>query len=103
MCANPKTLEDIVSTIHVDTLSSLGFNRNLHKELHTAHARHQGMGMFDLNNSCMEFKIHLMQEYWNMRNSLGTIMKVAYATFLVDVELGGDVFNRNYKKNSTSL
>ena len=26
---------------------------------------YKGIGMFDLNNSCMEFKIHLMREYWN--------------------------------------
>ena len=53
--------------------------------------------MFDLNDSCMEFKIHLMREYWNRNDSLGAMMKVAYETFLVDVGLGGDVFTRDYE------
>ena len=53
--------------------------------------------MFDLNESCMEFKIHLMREYWNRNDSLGAMMKVAYETFLVDVGLGGDVFTRDYE------
>ena len=46
------------------------------------------MGMFDLNNSCMEFKVHLMREYWNKDDCLGKMIRLAYETFLVDVGLG---------------
>ena len=46
MCIPPKT-----------HLSPLGFNQKIYTELQTAHTRYQGMGMFDLNNSCMEFKV----------------------------------------------
>ena len=98
VCANPATLESIMSTIQCDALSAMGVNKNIHKELRTAHARYQGMGMFDLNDSCMEFKIHLMREYWNRHDSLGTMMKVAYETFQVDVGLGGNVFSRDYER-----
>ena len=56
------------------------------------------MGMFNLTDSCMEFKIHLMREYWNRHDSLGTMMKVAYETFQVDVGLGGNVFSRDYER-----
>ena len=96
VCAPPATLESLMSAIQHDALSALGFNKNIHKQLRTAHARYQGMGMFDLNDSCMEFKIHLMREYWNRHDSLGTMMKVAYETFLVIVGLGGNVFSRDY-------
>ena len=56
------------------------------------------MGMFDLNNSCMEFKIYLMHEHWNKDNCLGNMMRLAYETFLIDTGLGGNVFGRDYKK-----
>ena len=56
------------------------------------------MGMFDLNNSCMEFKVHLVRNYWNKDNCLGNMMRLAYETFLVDTGLGGDVFCRNYQR-----
>ena len=98
MCIPPKTLDDLMSTIQHSALSPLGFNQKIYKELRTAHARYQGMGMFDLNNSCMEFKVHLMREYWNKDNCLGNMMRLAYKTFLVDTGLGGDVFCRNYKR-----
>ena len=58
---------------------------------------YQGMGIFDLNNSCMQFRINLMQKYWNKDNCLGKMIKLAYETFLVDVGLGGDVFSKDYK------
>ena len=54
--------------------------------------------MFDLNNSCVEFKLHLMREYWNKDNCLGKMMKLSYKMFVVDVEIGGDVFSKDYKK-----
>ena len=56
------------------------------------------MGMFDLNNSCMEFKVHLMREYWNKDDCLGKMMRLAYEKFLVDMGLGGNVFSKDYKK-----
>ena len=56
------------------------------------------MGMFNLNNICMKFTVHLMQEYWNKDNCLSNMMKLAYETFLVDTGLGGNVFCRDYKK-----
>ena len=63
MCAHPETLGKLMATIYSNSLNTLGFNKNVHKELRTAHARYQGMGMFDLNHSCMEYKVHLMREY----------------------------------------
>ena len=56
------------------------------------------MGMFNLSNSCMEFKIHLMHEYWNKNNCLGNMMRLAYDMFLVNTGLGGNMFSRDYKK-----
>ena len=94
----PKTLDNLMSTIQHSALSPLGFNQKIYKELRTAHTRYQGMGMFDLNNTCMEFKVHLMREYRNKDNCLGNMMKLAYETFLVDTGLGGNVFCRDYKK-----
>ena len=67
VCAPPKDLEDLLGRIQHNALSPLGFNQKIYIELQTAHARYQGMGMFDLNNSCMEFKVHLMREYWNKK------------------------------------
>merc|ERR1712051_452618 len=96
LCAKPKTLDKLMSRIQHEALSPLGFDQKIYKELRTIHAMYQGIGMFDLNNSCMEFKIHLMREYWNKENCLGEMMRMAYETFLVDV--GGNVFCRNYKK-----
>ena len=60
MCTPPKTLEGLMSKIQHTDLSPLGFNQKIYTELETAHARYQGMGMFDLDNSCMEFKVNLM-------------------------------------------
>ena len=54
--------------------------------------------MFDLNNSCVEFKVHLMREYRNKDNCLGHMMKLVYETFLVNTGLGGNVCSHNYKK-----
>lgn len=54
--------------------------------------------MFNLKNSCMEFKVHLMREYWNKDNCLGKMIKLAYETFLIDVGLGGGVFSKDYSK-----
>ena len=98
MCIPSKNLDDLMSSIKHSVLSPLGFNQKIYKELRTAHARYQGMVMFDLNNSCMEFKVHLMQNYWNKDNCLGNMMRLAYETFLVDTGLGGDVFCRNYQR-----
>ena len=93
-----RTLEDLMSKIQHTNLSPLGFNQKIYTELCTAHTKYQGIGMFDLNNSCMEFKVHLMQEYWNKDTCLGKMMKLAYETFLVDTGLGGDVFCQDYKR-----
>ena len=57
MRAPPKTLEDLLGKIQHDALSPLGFNQKIYTELRTAHAKYQDTGMFDLNNSCMEFKV----------------------------------------------
>ena len=54
--------------------------------------------MFDLNNSCMEFKIHLMCEYWNTENCLGNMVRLAYKICLIDTGLGRNIFGRDYKK-----
>ena len=98
MCVPPKTLEDLLSMIQHKGLSPLGLNQKIYTELRTAHAKYQGMSMFDLNNSCMEFKVHLMREYWNKDNCLGNMIKLAYESFLIDTGLGGDVFSRDYNK-----
>ena len=98
VCVPPKTLEDLMSKIQHTALGLLVFNQKIYTELRTAHVRYQGMGIFDLNNSCMEFQVHLMREYWNKDNCFGNMMKLAYKTCLVDTELGGNVFSRDYKK-----
>ena len=56
------------------------------------------MGMFDLNNSCIEFRVHLMRKYWNKDNCLGNMIRLCYESFLVDVGLGGNVFCKDCKK-----
>ena len=43
----------------------------------------------------MAFKVHLMGEYWNKDNCLGSTMELDYKTFLVDTGLGGDIFCRD--------
>ena len=48
--------------------------------------------MFDLNNSCMKFKVHLIHEYWNKDNCLGNMMNFVYKTFLVNTGLAREVF-----------
>jgi hypothetical protein len=98
VCAPPKDLDELCGKIHHEALSPLGFNQKIYTELRTAHARYQGMGMFDLNNSCLEFKVHLMREYWNKDDCLGNMIRLCYESFLVDVGLGGNVFCKDYKK-----
>ena len=98
VCTPPKKLEDLLERIQHNALSPLGFNQKIYTELRTVHAQYQGMGMFDLNNSCTEFKVHLMRECWNKDNCLGKIIKLAYETFLVDIELGGDIFSKDHNK-----
>ena len=98
MCAPPKKLEDFLERIQHNALSLPGFNQKIYTKLRTALAWYQGMGMFELNNSCMEFKVLLMQEYWNKDNCLIKMMKLVYETFSIDTRLGGDVFSKDYNK-----
>ena len=57
---------------------------------------HGGLEMLDLNVKCLGKKLHSLRSYWGSDTLDGKAFKEAYETFLMDVGLGGNVFERDY-------
>ena len=55
-----------------------------------------GLNMFDLNIKCLGAKLHYLQTYWSMLTQEGRHLQQMYETFLMDIGIGGNIFDRNY-------
>lgn len=59
-------------------------NQKIYTKLRTAITRYQAMKVFNLNNSLIEFRIHLKRQHLNKEDHLGEMLGLVYDSFLID-------------------
>ena len=52
--------------------------------------------MFDLNIKCLGVKLHYLRTYWGTPTQEGCHLQQMYKVFLMDIGIGGNIFNRDY-------
>ena len=53
--------------------------------------------MFDLNIKCLGAKLHYLRTHWGSPTQEGRHLQQMYEAFLMDIGLGGNIFDRNYE------
>lgn len=97
LSANPKKIEKVQQNIYLKSLSWLGVNKHIIETIRRMSHKYGGLNMFDLNIKGLGVKLHYLRTYSGSPTQEGRHLKQMYEAFLMDIGLGGNIFDRNYE------
>jgi hypothetical protein len=98
LMVTPKKLEITLHKIYYQCLPFLGVNRHITRDWRMISKRYQGLGMPNPNVILLSRKLVLLLRHWNMPNVMGNFLLQVYEAFRMETGLGGNIFERPYKK-----
>ena len=96
LSSDPKKLDDEVCRFFYQTMSRMGVNKNICKELRQISKAYGGLGYFDLNIDNLGARFLFISRHWDLLSPPGIVLRHCYETFQLSVGLGGNIFELDY-------
>ena len=93
---DPDKVDEEVHKFYHQTMSCMGVNRKMRREMRTIPKKYGGLGYFDLNMDNLVDRFHFIAFHWDLNSAAGQTLRHAYETFRLSVGLGGHIFERDF-------
>ena len=94
---DPKKVDKALHSFYHQTISRMGINRKMRREMRTISKKYGGLGLFDLNIDNLGERMHFITSHWDLPTATGQTLRHAYEMFRISVGLGGHIFERDFK------
>ena len=81
LSSDPKKLDETVHGFFYNSMSRMGCNRNMRREMRQLPKKYGGLGYFDLNIDNLGDRFHFIARHWDLPTATGKTLRLAYGSF----------------------